>query len=126
LPRIRSLVSIDSRPNDQFSVAAVSEIVDDRNRLSAKVTVAAGDRPALLALSRPFFNGYRATIAGRELSVSSYRGLIPLVDIPPGSSGRLVIAFRPRWLVLGGAIAAASLAAFVASTAFAFSRCLRR
>ncbi|MFN2622147.1 MAG: hypothetical protein ABR611_04805 [Chthoniobacterales bacterium] len=122
LPRLRSLTAIDSRPNEQFSAASISGTRDARNRLSANVTVEAGDRPALLAISRPFFKGYRATIASRELSVGSYRGLIPLVEIPPGTSGRLVVVYRPWWLILGGAIAAASLAAFVSSMAFALSR----
>jgi hypothetical protein len=99
LPRIRSMDWIDSRPNERFSAAAVSEISESRNAIAAKV--ATGDRPALLAISRPFFNGYRATIAGRALPVTSYRGLIPLVEMPPGTSGRLEIVYRPWWLVWG-------------------------
>jgi hypothetical protein len=126
LPIVRPLTEIDSRPNEQFASAAVSQIVSGRNRLEADVAAPAGSVPALLAISRPFFNGYRANIGGRFLKIDPYRGLIPLVEIPPGTSGRLVIVYRPWWLILGGAIAAASVAAFVSSMAFALSRRSRR
>ena len=124
LPIIRSLFAVDSRPNEQFSAAAVSEIRERRNTITANIETL--DRPALLAISRPFFPGYRATMAGRQLSVGSYRGLIPVVEIPPGMSGHLAIVYRPWWLILGGAIAAASLAVLLGSAAFAFSRRSRR
>jgi hypothetical protein len=120
LPRIRSLASIDSRPNDRFSEADVSEIREGRNVIVANVTT--GDRPALLAISCPFFDGYRATIAGRALSVSSYRGLIPLVEMPPGISGRFEIVYRPWWLITGGTIAALSSIAMLGASAIALSR----
>jgi hypothetical protein len=126
LPRLRSLSWIDSRPNEQFAAAEVSDVMSGRNRVETDVVVPPEGKSALLAISRPYFDGYRATIGGRELSVSSYRSLIPLVEIPPGTSGRLVVVYRPWWLILGGAIAAASLAAFLSSAAFAVSRCSRR
>jgi len=124
LPRIRSLVSIDSRPNEQFSQAAVSEISESRNAISAQITT--GEGPALLAISRPFFDGYRATLAGRAVLVSSYRGLIPLLEIPAGTSGRLEIVYRPWWLIVGGIVAALSFVAMVGSAAIALSRCSHR
>jgi len=124
LPQIRSLVSIDSRPNDQFAEAAVSEIREARNAIAAHVTTS--DRPALLAISRPFFNGYRATIDGRPLAVGSYRGLIPLVEIPPGTSGHFALAYRPWWLVTGGTIAILTFVAMLGAAGFAVSRRSRR
>jgi hypothetical protein len=116
LPRLRSITSLDSRPNEQFAEAEVSGIVDRRNRLKANVNVPSGTHPALLSMSRPFFSGYLATIAGRSFPVTSYRGLIPLVELPPGTTGRLEIVYRPRWLMLGIAIASASAAILLAST----------
>jgi uncharacterized membrane protein YfhO len=124
LPRIRSLVSIDSRPNEQFAEAAVSEISEGRSAIAANVTT--GDGPALLAISRPFFNGYRATIAGHAMAISSYGGLIPLIEIPAATSGRLEIVYRPPWLVAGVAIAALSLLVVLGSTTIALSRRSRR
>jgi hypothetical protein len=104
LARVRSLTAIDSRPNEQFAEAEVSGIVDRRNQLAADVTVPAGSRPALLAISRPFFNGYRAKIEADELRVDSYRGLFPVIEIPAGTTGQLTMTYRPPWLVWGGGI----------------------
>ena len=121
-PRVRSVSTIASRPNEQFAVAEISQIVDGRTRIQANVVVPAGDRPALLTVSRPFFNGYRAAIAGRAVSLTSYRGLIPLVELPPGTSGRLEIIYRPRWLAVGGTVAALAFVAMLGSAAIALSR----
>jgi hypothetical protein len=116
LARIRSLATVDSRPNEQFATAEVSAIADERNRLEANITVPEGGRPALLAISRPYFNGYRARIDGRDFSVTSYRDLIPLIEVPAGTKGRMTLSYRPWWLVAGGAIAAASMLILLGST----------
>jgi hypothetical protein len=113
LARVRSIPTLDSRPNEQFAVAQVSRIVDRRNRLEADIVVPAGGNPALLAISRPFFNGYRVQLDGRDLAVTSYRGLIPLIEVPAGSQGRLTMIYRPAWLVAGCSIAAMSLVVLV-------------
>jgi len=104
LASVRSLTAIDSRPNEQFAEAEVSGIVDRRNQLAVDVTVPAGGRPALLAISRPFFNGYRAKIEADELRLDSYRGLFPVIEIPAGTAGRLTMTYRPPWLVWGSGI----------------------
>lgn len=116
LARVRSLAALDSRPNEHFAGAEVSGIVDRRNQLAADVTVPGGNTPALLAISRPFFNGYRARIEGKELRVDSYRGLFPVIEIPAGTSGRLTMTYRPLWLVWGGDVAAASLVVVIGAT----------
>jgi len=107
--RVRSVTAIDSRPNEQFASAEVSRIVNGRNRLWADVAVPPNGRPALLTISRPFFGGYRAKIGDVPLRVDSYRGLMPMLEIPPGAKGRLTVVYRPGWLIFGGAIAALSL-----------------
>jgi hypothetical protein len=109
LARVRSVTSIDSRPNDQFVAAEISRIINGRNRLQVDVVVPAGDKPALLTVSRPFFNGYRAKVGGLVLTVDSYRGLFPTIEVPPGTKGRLTLVYRPQWLIWGGAIAGVSL-----------------
>jgi hypothetical protein len=107
-PRVRSVTSIDSQPNEQFVSATVSGIDDSRNRLEVDVDVPSNGRPALLTFSRPFFRGYEAKLGGKKLAVDSYRGLIPVVEVPAGSHGRLVLSYRPWWLVCGGVVAVAS------------------
>ena len=104
LARVRSVNAIDSRPNEHFASADVSRIVNGRNRLLADVTVPPNGAPALLTLSRPFFNGYRAKLGDIPLKVDSYRGLMPTIEIPAGMSGRLTLVYRPWWLMYGGGL----------------------
>jgi hypothetical protein len=110
LARVVSVRAIDSRPNEQFASAAVTRIVNGRNRLQADVTVPANGPPALVTISRPFFEGYRAQIGDVPLKVDSYRGLMPVVEIPAGAKGRLTLVYQPWWLIYGGAISVACLA----------------
>jgi hypothetical protein len=101
--RVRSLTFIDSRPGQQFATATVSRIDDSRNRVEVDVDVPNGDRPALLTFSRPYFRGYEARLGNRNLAVTSYRGLFPMVEVPAGAHGRLALMYRPAWLIWGSA-----------------------
>ncbi|CAN5175041.1 hypothetical protein BH20VER2_BH20VER2_00080 [soil metagenome] len=89
----------------EFAAADVRVLEDSRHRVVAEVAVPAGQRPALLAFSRPFFRGYRASLDGQPLAVTSYRSLLPMVELPAGARGQLSLVFRPWWLMAGGAIA---------------------
>jgi hypothetical protein len=103
--RVRSVTSIDSRPNEQFASATISNINDARNWVKADIDVPNGDRPALLIFSRPHFRGYKARLDNQKLAVTSYRGLFPILEVPPGAHGRLILTYRPFWLIWGGAVA---------------------
>src|SRR3984893_4782349 len=103
--RVRSVTSINSQPGEQFATATISRINESRNRVEADVDVPKGDRPALLAFSRPSFRGYEARLGNRKLAVTSYRGLFPLVEVPAGTHGLLTLTYRPYWLVWGGSAA---------------------
>jgi hypothetical protein len=109
--RVRSVTSIDSRPNEQFASATVANIDDSRNRVQADVDVPTGDRPALVTFSRPYFRGYKARLGDQKLAVTSYRGLFPVVEVPAGTKGRLALSYRPPWLIWGSAVAFACLLA---------------
>jgi hypothetical protein len=104
------------------SIAKITDIVAGRNWVSASVIAPDGDRPALIAISRPFFPGYRALIDRRNLVVFSERNLIPLIDIPPGTHGRLTLYYRPDWLIYGGVMALTSAAVWLISAFFATRR----
>jgi hypothetical protein len=119
LARVRSVTAIDSRPDEQFAPAIVSEIEDLRNRVRIDVDVPNVGRPALLTFSRPFFSGYEAWLDDRKLPVDSYRGLFPIVELPPGSRGRLMLAYRPSWLVYGGALSVLCVGIFIGGVAAA-------
>lgn len=115
--RVRSVTSLDSRPNEQFVPAVIRIIEDSRNRVVADIEVAAGgERPALITFSRPYFRGYEARIGAASFKVGSYRGLMPTVEAPPGTRGRLILIYRPWWLVWGGAVAGFSALLIVATT----------
>jgi len=105
-PRVRSVTSIDSRPNEEFVLATITRTNDSRNFIETDIDVPAGNRPALLTFSRPFFRGYKACIGDQKFVVTSYRGLFPIVEVPAGTHGRLTVAYRPAWLVWGGGMAA--------------------
>jgi hypothetical protein len=102
LPRVRSVTSIDSRPNESFAPATISRINDSRNHVEIDVDVPSSGRPALLAFSRPYFRGYQARLGNQKLAVISYRGLFPVIEVPAGSRGQLVLTYRPDWLIYGG------------------------
>jgi arabinofuranan 3-O-arabinosyltransferase len=87
-------------------LATISRINDSRNFVDADIDVPAGDRPALLTFSRPYFRGYKARIGDQKLAITSYRGLFPILEIPAGTQGRLTVAYRPAWLLWGGGMAA--------------------
>ncbi len=105
--RVRSVTSIDSRPNEHFVRATISRINDSRDFVQADIDVPAGDRPALVTFSRPYFRGYKARLDDQKLAVTTYRGLFPTVEIPAGAHGRLALIYRPAWLILGSATAVA-------------------
>jgi len=122
LARVRSVTSIDLRPNEQFASATISNINDSRNWVEADVDVASGDRPALLSFSRPYFRGYKARLGNQKLAVTSYRGLFPIVEVPAGSHGRLILTYRPYWLKWGSTVALACALMIVLSFLAANSR----
>jgi uncharacterized membrane protein YfhO len=82
--------------------ARISQITDSRHRVEMDVDVPSGAAPALLEFSRPYFRGYQARLGKQQLRVDSYRGLMPLVEVPSGSHGRLTLVYRPWWLIYGG------------------------
>src|SRR5215475_2165642 len=77
--RVRSISSIDSRPNKGFVFATISRINDSRNFVDADIDVPAGRRPALVTFSRPYFRGYEGRIGDQKLGITSYRGLFPIL-----------------------------------------------
>src|SRR5579884_173465 len=115
--RVRSLTAIGSRPDESFAPATITQINDSRTHVEADVSVPTGIRPALLAFSRPYFRGNEARLGAQKLAVTSYRGLFPIVELPPGSRGRLILRYRPSWLIWGGVSVAVCAATFAVGLA---------
>lgn len=105
LARVRSIPAVDLLTGAQFSAATISRIDESRNRVEVDFDTLGDQRPALLIFSRPYFLGYQARINHKKLVVESADGLFPVVRIPPATTGRLVLEYRPTWLVLGTAMA---------------------
>jgi hypothetical protein len=108
LAPIRSVQSLETLPNETFARAAVILRENSRNKLIADLRVPKNKLDALLVIARPYFHGYRAEVGGKMLPVDSYRGLVPIIRLPPGTEGRLTITYRPWWLLWGGAVSVLS------------------
>ena len=120
--RVRSVASIPSRSSEQFASATISRINDLRNRVEVDVDVPKAHRPALLTFSRPYFRGYKAKLGNQKLAVTSYRGLFPVVEVPAGAHGRVILTYRPYWLIWGTGAAIASVLVVVFSFFAAISQ----
>jgi hypothetical protein len=104
LRRVRSVNWIDSRADEEFVTAAIALFAVALIRVEADVDVPSEGAPALLEFSRPYFRGYTARLDKVKLAVESYHALVPLVQVPAGSHGRLVLSYRPAWLIYGGGL----------------------
>jgi hypothetical protein len=116
LPAVTSQAVDASR----FGDAAITRIVERRQAVDADVNVPAGAKPALITFRRPFFPGYRATLDERAAAVSSYNGLMPMVELPPGSHGHLELRYRPWAIILGSIVAGLTGLTFAALAAIAW------
>lgn len=104
LARVRSVTSLQSYPDATFAVATIANIEESRNRMAADVEVPAGSMTALITFSRPFFNGYVASLGHDRFPVTSDRNMYPVVQLPAETKGRLVLTYRPNWLVYGSGL----------------------
>jgi uncharacterized membrane protein YfhO len=57
--------------------------------------------------------GYQATLNGVSIPVRVYRGILPIVELPPGAGGTLELRYRPRGLTAGLMLTAASALAML-------------
>ena len=124
--RVRSITSIESKPNAQFAAATISNIASSRNWITADVDVPNGRAPALLTFSRPFFRGYQARMENQKLNVDSYRNLFPIVEVPGGSHGKFSLIYRPQWLIVGGTMSILCAVIWMAGTLAALYERRRR
>ncbi len=100
-----------SLPNEKVTPVTIRVLSDSRQTLLADLAAPNDGGEVSILVARPFFDGYHATLNGKNLAVESYRGLAPLIKLPAGTRGRLTLVYQPWWLSLGGAIAGLSLLA---------------
>ncbi len=113
LARLRPLVL----PNEKSSEAKVHVIEDSRQKVVADIDTSTGGESAQFIFSRPYFDGYVATLDGKNIAVNSYKALVPMVRLPAGTHGRLTMIYRPWWLLLGGVLALVSAMIMLGSIA---------
>jgi hypothetical protein len=114
--RIRSAhLVVDRLDRELFGAATVRVVENSRHRAIAEIAVPGGGPPAHIAFSRPYFRGYQARIGHQTLEVRSYRNMIPVVEVPAGTSGELVLQYRPWWLIYGGVLAGLCATVWVAA-----------
>ena len=101
-----------------YAPATVRVLEDSRMGTTVAVDVPAGGASGLVAFRRAYFPGYEALLDGTELPVTAYQGLLPIVKVPAGSHGRMVLRYRPRAVVWGAAMAAACLLGMVVFVIF--------
>ena len=113
--RRKPLAHVRAQSGEGLSGADVRMIENSRHRVIAHVTPSDAAQPVSLLFSRPFFPGYKASLDGTALPVTAYRGLIPMIEVPAGASGRLELFYRPMPLVIGGGISLGSVALLIGS-----------
>ena len=109
LGSVHSWTSAEPGGTATYASASVRVVENTRQRVEAEVSVPEGGAGALIAFSRPFYPGYRATLDGKRLPVGTFRGMLPTVELPAGARGKLVLRYLPRAVVQGGVVAAAGV-----------------
>ncbi len=83
----------------------------DRNSARVQVTANASTQKTLVALHRPWFQGYRAFLNGQEMPLHTLNLQNMAVELPPGSpAGILEVVYRPHSFKIGGILSLIGLA----------------
>lgn len=101
---------------ERFAEARLDRAREERNATTVDVAVPA-DHDALLVFARAWYPGFTADLDGRALDVGTADLILPAVRVPAGSSGRLVLAYRPASVRYGPFVSVLSLVALVALAA---------
>jgi hypothetical protein len=109
--------------HSKFPQVDVSDVDAARLTVRCRVANPSQQHEGLVAFSRAWYAGYRATLDGAPLEVRAINGLLPAVCIPPGAKGELVLTFAPPSVRYGLGIAAIGmLTALIAPWCFPRSR----
>ncbi|MFN8606548.1 MAG: hypothetical protein U0931_03385 [Vulcanimicrobiota bacterium] len=98
------VVRCERRPPATYAFAKIecSATTSWRNGASCQVSANPGPQPALVAVRRPWFQGYRAFLGGQELKLDTLNLQHMAVEIPPASpAGKLEVVYRPHAIDIG-------------------------
>ena len=90
--------------------ATITAFQEKRNHVRVTVDARGTDRPVLVSFARPWFPGYRVFIDGKAAEVGRLDYLFPAVEVPGGRVSRAHLVYRPTALIVGGLLAALTLA----------------
>jgi hypothetical protein len=121
---VKVLTFLFDRPGVTLMHPEIRITAERRNSVTVQVTPAptvadedsnAPHRPAVapIAFVRPFLPGYKAFLNGAPIPVRPYRGILPIVELPPDAGGVLELRYRPRGLTSGLILTAASASAML-------------
>jgi hypothetical protein len=96
-------------PAPELGQAHVRIIRERRNSIEVAVDHADPGRSVLVAVSRPWYPGYTATLNGSPVPVYRLDLAIPVVLLPPGSNGTLALEYRPAGLRFGSVLCVVTL-----------------
>ncbi len=103
-PKGPAVVRSADHPEGKFTFATVQcdKEQSGRNWAEVKLSANAGPQAALIGVRRPWFQGYRAFLNGRELRLHTMNLQHMAVEVPAGSpAGTLQILYRPHSLRFG-------------------------
>jgi hypothetical protein len=108
--RIAFVEGTPSAPVGQADGEGRAEIVSDRSE-TVEVRVRA-NAPGYLVLADQYYPGWEATVNGKPVAVQRANFAFRLVEVPAGEA-LVVFRYRPRSVVVGAEISAATLLALV-------------
>jgi hypothetical protein len=131
---VKTLTFLFDRPGVPLADPVVELIAERRNSVTARITPLttitemtlgadeARRAVAPIAFVRPFLPGYEAALNGAPVPVRSYRGMLPIVELPADAGGILELRYRPRGLTHGLVLTAVSALAMLLIAAFGRKR----
>lgn len=111
----KALDFVFDRPDAIYATPPLKIPKAGRNRVTVEIPPSDPDKPIALAFPRPWFRGYQATLNGSAAPVRAYLDFIPLVELPPGSTGIVELRYWPNFLRFGVPIAALSAVILLAA-----------
>lgn len=102
------------RSTSHYGPRLLTDFHNERNSASVRVGPSVSGESSLIVFSRAWYPGFHATIDGKEIPVLRADLMMPAVILSPSERGLLEIRYRPRALIVGGAIAIAGVLAVIA------------
>jgi hypothetical protein len=91
-----------------FAPLPLTLVAESRHRVVVDIQGSTAGEDALVIFRRPWVAGYRAALNGVPVAVERADLMMPAIRLPADSQGRLQLEYRPRSLLVGCGLAAAT------------------